>query len=419
MTKRDLQIRDDVAAQSEIRRHNLSRLLTALHQDGPQTRSQLSARLRVNRSTVASLVGELAARGLVIERRARQNAPSPPGRPSPVVVLRPDGLAAVALELSTDWLRAAIVSLGGEVIASDTHSGPVALMSPEETAHELHALATSLLALTGPRRRIVGVGVSVPGGVRQEDGFVTHAPNLGWGQVAFGSLLREAFGELPVAIGNDADLATLAEHLRGSGRGTSDFICLWGEGGIGAGFITGGRPLAGAAGLAGEVGHMAVDPGGAPCHCGSRGCWEAVVGEEALLRRSGRSPMAGSEGVDGLLRDAAAGDPRARAALEQTGRWLGTGIAGLINIFNPTRVALGGVYSRIYPEVSQIVLREVERRAMAAPRGMVEILPVQLGSQALLLGAAELVFAPILDDPTVVRPVRPDGNDAQLQAVAS
>lgn len=398
----DPAIRDEAVPQSEIRRRNLSRLLTALHLDGPQTRSQLAARLRVNRSTVASLAADLASRGLVSERRARQGAVPTPGRPSPVVELRSDSPAVLALEVSTDWLRAAVVSMGGIVIAAETHDQAVALMSPEEVADQLRLLAAPLLAAEAPTRPILAVGASVPGGVRVDDGFVTHAPNLGWKDQPFGSMLRHRFAGLPVAVGNDADLAALAEHLRGSGRGTSDFVCLWGEGGIGAGFVISGRPVAGAAGLAGEVGHMTVDPEGTVCHCGARGCWEALVGEEALLRRAGRSPMAGREGLSAVLRGAADGDDLAQDALTETGRWLGIGIAGLINVFNPSRVALGGVYARIYPQVREALDREVEARAMAAARRMVTILPVELGGQALLLGAAELAFTPVLEDPTIL-----------------
>src|SRR5450759_4058698 len=154
----------------------------------------------------------------------------------------------------------------------------------------------------GPR--IVAIGVSVPGAVRAEDAYLPHAPNLGWRDVPMGTLLRESFRDLnvPVLVGNDADLAASAEHLRGSGRGADDFICLWGEGGIGAGFVVGGRSLGGAAGYAGEVGHLTVDQNGTLCHCGARGCWEAEGGEEVPLaqvwaRSTGRHPRLGRSSI--------------------------------------------------------------------------------------------------------------------------
>ena len=104
-----------------------------------------------------------------------------------------------------------------------------------------------------------------------------------------------------------------------------------------------------------------------------------------------------------LLAAADRGDVVALRALDESGRWLGIGLAGLVNVFNPTRVALGGLYARIYPYVREAVVRELDSRAMPAPRAMVELTTASLGADALLLGAAELALAPILKDPTIVR----------------
>jgi predicted NBD/HSP70 family sugar kinase len=160
-----------------------------------------------------------------------------------------------------------------------------------------------------------------------------------------------------------------------------------------------GRLLGGSAGYAGEVGHVTIDPNGDMCHCGARGCLESVVGEEALLRRSGRDPLGGTAALEDLIAAADRGDRVAIAALAESGRGLGIGISGLVNIFNPNRVALGGLYARVYPYVRAPILRELETRAIPAPRAMVDLVTVRLGGNALLLGAAELALAPTLDDP--------------------
>jgi len=308
------------------------------------------------------------------------------------------------VDLSTDWIGAAVIGLGGVVIGSTRRDRSLASTDPVQIVDELHGLVEPLLGRMGVGPRIVAIGVSVPGAVRAEDGYLHHAPNLGWRDVPMGKLIRERFRDLnvPVLVGNDADLAASAEHLRGSGRGADDFICLWGEGGIGAGFVVGGRSLGGAAGYAGEVGHLTVDPNGNLCHCGSRGCWEAEVGEEALLRRSGRDPLGGTPAVADLLAAADRGDKVALAALAESGRWLGIGLAGLVNVFNPTRVSLGGLFARIYPYVREAVVRELDSRAMPAPRAMVELTTALLGANTLLLGAAELALAPTLYDPMIV-----------------
>jgi hypothetical protein len=221
-------------AQSVIRRRNLSRMLNELHRRGPLIRSELALSLRVNRSTVASLIAELAARDLVSERyRDKPEVQPTPGRPSPVVEICRDGPTALALELSTDWIRAAVIGLGAWVAVSVRRDLPLASSTPGQALDEMHEIVAPMLKglVRGPR--VVAIGVSVPGAVRAQDGHVYDAPNLGWHDVPLGSLVRRRFHELGVSVfvGNDADLATSAEQLRDSGHGAADFICLWGEGG--------------------------------------------------------------------------------------------------------------------------------------------------------------------------------------------
>jgi len=405
-------------AQAEIRRRNLSRMLRDLHLSRPLSRSELAVRLRLDRSTVASLVSELAARGIVRERRRTGAIPQSPGRPSPVVELRPDGPGALSVDIATDWLGAAVVGLGGKIIASTRRDRSLCNTPPEKVVEDLESLVRPMLAGLENGPRIVAIGVSVPGLVRSEDGHVHLAPALGWRDVEIGQLIRDQFADLnaPVFVGNDADLATSAEYLRGSGRGTTDFICIWGEGGLGAGIVVDGRLLGGSAGYAGEVGHVTIDPNGDLCHCGARGCLESVVGEEALLRRSGRDPLGGTAALEDLIAAADRGDHIAIAALAESGRGLGIGIAGLVNIFNPNRVSLGGLYARVYPYVRAPILRELESRAIPAPRAMVDLVTVRLGGNALLLGAAELALTPTLDDPATLplaqEPVSIEAGDA-------
>jgi len=404
-------------AQAEIRRRNLSRMLRELHVSRPLSRSELAARLRLDRSTVASLVSELVARGIVRERRRSGVIAPSPGRPSPVVELRQDGPGALAVDIATDWVGAAVVGLGGKIIASTRRDRSLFNTAPEKAVEDLDGLIRPMLAGLEAGPRIVAIGVSVPGLVRAADGHLHTAPALGWRDVPMGRLIKDQFEDLniPVFVGNDADLATSAEYLRGSGRGTTDFICIWGEGGLGAGIVVDGRLIAGSAGYAGEVGHLTVDPNGDLCHCGSRGCLESAVGEEALLRRSGRDPLGGIAALEDLIAAADRADPVALAALAESGRGLGVGIAGLVNIFNPNRVSLGGLYARVYPYVRPAILRELESRVMPAPRAMVDLVTVRLGGNAPLLGAAELALTPTLDDPAAVplgqEPTPCDAND--------
>jgi predicted NBD/HSP70 family sugar kinase len=213
--------------------------------------------------------------------------------------------------------------------------------------------------------------------------------------------------DVPIAFANEADLAVLAEHRRGAARDIDDVLLIWGSIGVGGGLIVDGRPLIGAAGYGGEVGHIPVNPDGLPCRCGSIGCWETEVGTMALLRRAGRSPQAGREAFEGLLAEAEAGVPAALDAFNDTARWLGIGLAGIVNVLNPSLVLLGGRLTASYPYVRSTLEAELDRRVLRASRRLVRVVPTSLGDDAPLLGAAELAFGPLLADPAAwLRPRR-------------
>jgi predicted NBD/HSP70 family sugar kinase len=350
----------------------------------------------LTRSAIRDLVGELAAGGLVAEDGAVRDGT--PGRPSAQVRLVTSRAVVIAIEVMVDSMAAAIVGLGGEVFRKVRVVHPRGHLSVDDVVGGLVELTRPLVDEAGDT--LVGIAAAVAGVVRTEDGFVTMAPNLGWIDVPFGALLRDGIrAQVPIAVANEADLGVLAEHRRGAATGVDDVLFVMGEVGVGGGIMVGGRLLTGAAGFGGEVGHMPLNPGGSPCRCGSIGCWETEVGEGPLLALAGLPPDAGRDGIDEVLRAAEAGAPSALKALEHVGRWLGIGLAALVNVLNPQLVVLGGVHGRIYPAVRPALLAELERRTLPAPRLVVRIVPSSLGDDAPLLGAAELALEPLLADP--------------------
>ena len=393
--------RDEIGQRSEtVRRANLSTIVRELHDRGPLSRSNLVARTGLTRSAIRGLIGEFVAADLVSEER-----PIPlgaPGRPSPLVHLNPEGAVVLALEIAVDSLAAAVVGLGGEVLELSRVDRPRARRSVDETVADLVGLATQVRAARPPDDPLIGIGVAVAAVVRRSDGLVSQAPNLGWRDAPLGERLTDAFGTaVPISVANEADLGALAEHRRGAAIGADDILFLSGKVGVGGGLIVDGRPLSGVAGYAGEVGHIPVNPTGTACGCGSTGCWETEVGVDALLRRAGHPAGGGRAEVDAVLRDALAGSPAALAALESVGRWLGFGLAGLVNVFNPRLVVLGGFFTRIHPFVARTLDEELRRHALPAPRQLVRVVPASLGVNAPLLGAAELAFEAILADPAL------------------
>jgi predicted NBD/HSP70 family sugar kinase len=397
----------EVGQRSEtVRRANLSAIVRELHDRGPRSRSGLVARTGLTRSAIRALTGELVAADLATEERA---APlGTPGRPSPMVRLNPDGAVVLALEVAVDTLAVATVGLGGRVFDCIRIDRERDHTSVDDIAADLADLVAAVRSRRPTDDPVVGVGVSIVGIVRRLDGLVSSAPNLGWVDVPLGDRLAAVLGtHVPIWVANDADLGAVAETRRGAAVGAGNVLFVSAEVGVGGGLIVDGHPLTGVAGYGGEVGHIPVNKDGHPCRCGSVGCWETEIGAGALLRRAGRSPDGGQAEVELVLRDAASGAPQAVAALAEVSRWLGFGLAGLINVFNPRLVVLGGLLGRIHPLVSGDLEAELDRRVLAAPRRLVRVVPGSLGADASLVGAAELAFEPLLADPAAWLAVRP------------
>ena len=381
-----------------VRRSNLSAIVRALHLRGPLSRSQLVSHTGLTRSAIRGLIGELVGGGLLTET---PNEPDgAPGRPSPIVHPDPDGAGVIALEINVDSLAAAYVGLGGTVRKLVRVDRPRAHVTLDEIVSDLAELARPLSRNAAEDVALVVIGVAVAGIVRRSDGLVRLAPNLGWRDAPLGHRLAETLrSDVPMAIANESDLGGLAEHRRGAAVGESDVIYVSGEVGVGGNVIVDGRPLVGAAGYAGEIGHMIVDPAGAPCACGSVGCWETEIGERAMLVRAGRRANGGRAAVDELIGAVMAGEPAASASVARVGEWLGIGLASLVNVFNPTLVVLGGVLGRIHPLVAGELAVTLERRSLSAARQLVRVTPAALGVNAPIIGAAELAFEPMLADP--------------------
>jgi predicted NBD/HSP70 family sugar kinase len=402
--------RTGAARPEEIRRHNLGLLLEQVHRDGELTRAELTQRLGLNRSTIGALVAELTELGLIDERVPTGNERA--GRPSHVVAPRADGPFAIAVEVDVDSVVTAAVTLGGDVLARYDHNLPAHGTTPYDIAARIAADVEELFASLPLGARSVGIGVSTPGTVAPTTGGrVEHAPNLEWRDEPFGAILAERLPPgIAVAFGNDANLGALAEHLRGAARGFHDAVYLTGKIGVGGGVIVDGKLLSGAGGFAGEVGHMLLDPSGPPCHCGSRGCVETYVGEEALLRLAGRKGPPTRESVAEVMCAARAGEPDALRGVRAVGVALGRTIANLVNLLNPQVVITGGSLATVLELCRAEVEHEIDERAMSEARRSVQLRTAGLGENSSLIGGAELAFGPLLADPvgTSVPPERAD-----------
>lgn len=386
-------------SQEEVRRHNLGTLLRYVHVHGATSRAELTTRLGLNRSTIGALTAELISAGLVSEAVPKETGRA--GRPSLVVRPESEKVFAYALSIEVDRLRAARVGLGGQILEQYETVRPPG-MSADEAVEPLARFVRAMHDQVGDDARCVGSGLAVAGMVRREDGMVRLAPTIGWVEEPVGAALRAELGAPgTLSIGNHADVCALAEHARGAAVGSDNVIYLYGDVGVGAGIVAGGRRVTGHGGYGGEVGHMVVNPYGRPCDCGSRGCWETEIGEHALLRLSGRENRTGRDVVLEVVDAAVRGDSQAQHALRHVGDWIGFGVGNLVNIFNPEVVIFGGTLRDVYLVAAAQIRSRLNAVGLPACREHVRLRTPELGADAALIGAAELAFDHLLDDPLV------------------
>lgn len=386
-------------SQDEVRRQNLGALLRYVHVHGATPRSELTTVLGLNRSTIGALTADLAAAGLVSEGLPAQSGTGRAGRPSLVVRPESERVYVYALSIEVDRLIAARVGLAGRILDQRQADRPRG-SQPGDAVAPLAAFVKDMHETVPAGSRYVGAGVAVSGLVRREDGMVRLTQGTGWVDQPLGAALAaELDGDGTITVGNVADVAALAEHTRGAAAGCENVIYLYGDVGIGAGILAGGRRVTGHGGYGGEVGHMVVHPGGRPCGCGSRGCWETEIGESGLMHAAGRDGQTGRDAVLAVMDAAARGDAKAQTGVRQVGDWLGFGVANLVNIFNPEMVIFGGMLRDVYLAAAAQVRSRLNSIALPACREHVRLRTPSLGDDAPLLGAAELAFEQFLADP--------------------
>jgi predicted NBD/HSP70 family sugar kinase len=322
---------------------------------------------------------------------------------------------AIAAHVHPDGFAVALVGLGGTVVARRTENGPVPA-DPGRALAPVAGAAAALLAESG--RRCVGAAVAVPAAVTRPGGTAVRALYVGWPD---GAPVRDLFAAELARRGvrgpdggagggdavNDVNALALAEHRHGAGRDATHLLVVSAEHrGVGGALVQDGALYTGSSGLAMEAGHVSVDPDGLLCLCGNRGCLSVEADVERLLGDAGRPAPTGVSVLDeavAVLRAGYPADERVRAAADATAARLGLGLAGLINVVNPDRVLLGGMYRELLAAAPARLREAVTRRS---PWGHGAGIPIEACGldDAALIGAAEVAWQPVLDNPALLRP---------------
>jgi predicted NBD/HSP70 family sugar kinase len=391
------------ADQTTVRRANLAVVLQQVVRGGPSSRARIAAETGLTRGTVSSLVGELIEMRLLRDT-GEDEKPGRVGRPAVALELD-DAVVGIGLEINVDYLAVSVEDLSGSVRYERRVSVDNRGSSPAPVLARLARMARRAIDEMEERGLVpAGVAVAVPGLAEVGTGRLLNAPNLGWSNVPVAADLGDRIGTV-VTIENEANLAAVAEHWCGAAVGIRSFISIFGEIGVGAGIFIDGELFRGAHGFGGELGHMTIDALGPPCACGSRGCLETFVGEEAIARRAGvarRTTGRSRPITEELLRLAREGDPRVLTALRETGQTLGIALASASNLFDVDAVVLGGCFGPLSPWLADDVRAGLDEHMLSASWSTCELRASQLGERGSVRGAAIQTLKSIVASPWLV-----------------
>jgi len=397
--------RFSVATRGTSREINRSIVLNLVRAHQPISRADLARAMGVSRGAVTLIVNALLREGLVVEGATGETMR---GRKPTFLYIDSGRSAVVAVDVRASKTFLQLADLSGQPI-----TGVISMPTPREPKAFVDALAERVKSLRAEDREITaiqGIGVVVPGMVERSTMQVLHAPTLGWRNVNIREPLAAATG-LSVQVENSGRACVLAQAwATRDASAPGDLVFVSVSDGLGVGMLIHGEILRGTHNIAGEFGHVPLSLDGPPCSCGSTGCWEAYVSNRATLTRYfGRDvetagptsvePRAFS--IEDLIARARSGDAKAVTAIQATARYLGLGLASVVNATDPARIYIGGEITAAWDLIEATVRAALKERALTPAAGLTDIRPVAASEHPRLRGAAALVVSPAFAAPVV------------------
>ena len=369
---------------------------------GHMPRMDVARTLDISPGSVTTITSDLITRGLLQEVEDNQRGPSR----GPPIALRvaPSSRFVIGMKLSDERHTAILLDLAGNVIAEAHLASGALRQTTTEVLAEVSTLIRKLLQKAGQTHdSISAIGIGLPGIVDACTGIVQWSPVLTDTNIPLREKLMQEL-DLPVSLDNDTNLLTLAELWFGAGRGTSNFVVVTIERGVGMGLVLNNRLFRGALGPGMELGHTKVQLDGALCRCGQRGCLEAYVADYALVREAGTAldsdPRASNSAVtmiETLYDEANAGNEAALAIFRRAGRFLSVGLANIVQLFDPERIILSGERMRYDYLTTDDMLAEMNSMILPAGRTPTPVDIHAWSGSVWAKGAAALALSEVTD----------------------
>ena len=384
--------------------------------DNEISRSELAELTGLSQATISSIVSHLIQEGALIEEGATQVEIRGRGRPLVSLRLRPEYMFVAGVKIATHQIVVSLTDFTGNVCASDNIECEPLQLGPEKLAvFVAKAIRACLRKAQRKVEEVSGIGLGLPGYVGLNSGMVYWSPVFEERDVQFGKIMQARF-DVPVFIENDANLVTLAEHWFGLAKGLEHAVVITIEHGTGSGLILNGKLYRGASGLAAEFGHTKLVFEGPECQCGQHGCMETHTAGFAVLREAAKvgfkvpqQPLDYHERfrlLNEILERAEAGDRKLRRIFQHMGKYLGLGIANVINLLNPQRVIICEGAFRCAHLYEETMRATIDEKVLPPLKINQDIMIHHWGDEVWARGAASLVLQE-LDQRGEIRPIVP------------
>jgi predicted NBD/HSP70 family sugar kinase len=388
-----------------MRAINRSKILEAIRTSGMISRIDIARNTGLSQALVTGLTADLIKEGLILEK---QYGEYEGGRRPMLLALNPEGAFVVGVNLSVTELSVVIVNFEGVVVASYAQPlAPIRHSVSEIAVSVVRAVQACIWEANFAKEQVSGVGIGLPGLVDPDSGHIRFLPNYGWQNVNLKELVQSKLNH-PCYIDNSSNTLALAEQWFGEGKGIDNFLVVTIENGVGLGAVINGRIYRGQEGIAGEFGHITLNPDGPECRCGKKGCVEAYVGKIAIMRDARQVALDGQwdyENPDHFTyEDVVAAAQNGTAVLRQlfdrAGRMLGVGISHLITLFNPTKIIITGQAVRAGDLIFDVMHSTLENYLSAKfGRQTTQIIVQQWTKQDWARGAGALVLQELYKSP--------------------
>jgi len=400
------------ATRGTSREINRQIILTLIRTHQPVSRADLSRLMETNRANITLLVNELLAEKLV--REGAQGNLRVPGRKPTFLYINSENGFAIGLDVRpTRTFMMITDSIGkqiGEIVSFPTKFDPAEFVSSLSSQIRKGLRAVGLPSSS--RWSCDGIGIVFPGMVDRESGVVINAPKLGWNNVRLIEMLEAEFKETPIHLENSGRACALSQiwSARQDAEGQNDRVFVSVSDGVGVGVVINGELIRGKHNTAGEFGHVALNVDGPPCSCGANGCWEAYISNLATLSRYFGRNLSKREPepveimnftIEDLIKLARGGDCKAITALNSTARYLGLGLASVINALDPSVIDIGGEITEAWDLIEMHVREAIKERTVIRELGRTTIRIVPAAEYPRLRGAVALVTAPAFAAPKV------------------